>query len=408
MAKPILCMTAALFFWSMNSASAEDEKGKKKVFARITDVSGSVMITRDKQELPALKGMVCYQGDTIEVKKNSFAEIKLVCGSDSHVFVRPETMFSFASRKGSGAAAGRVILTLQKGALRARVKAGEGQSGFEIQTPVLLAWAWGTDFIVRMITVKETRVRVLEGTVSVSMVPETMGKYLGPQMLLLEDGRQIAVHEDIGFCSVQEIPKDLIQKMKETRGVVDDGLVRIQPDTEAVIQDTSTGEKVAVGDQGTESGKTTGVVQPQEETKRSETSETRLDEKERETSDFSESIAVPADPVDRGDSSLITNDRPPSPGTEIGGTVIPVADTMEAVVDSVDTVEVVDDNSEMIEHEDGLLSDTVFDQVIGHVTGTGGGESEDTDGNETSDEQFRLDEVNEERRVPEPPARPGN
>lgn len=399
------CITAAVFFCFWIMAAGEKAEKEKPVLAEIRHISGTVLLVRNNKELQAENGMDCYENDMIRVKKDSHAELKLKCGSGSRMLVRPETTCTLFSGKASAEDMKKFLFTLQKGALRAIVESPGNDASFEIQTPVLVASAWGTDFVVRVLTIKETRVSVLEGMVKVSLLPEAMGKYLGPQMMLLEDGRQIAVHADIGFCSIQEIPEDRIQKMKEPFGAAGIGIAPV-----AAEEDT---------------GRTGSADDSEPNTSETLTREDGIPEKKNQDAEGPEgegavrvtAVAPAGDnevaPVDTGlissdDTAVISNNTVPSPGAEIGGTVIPVENTMEAVADSADAIELPDDDPEVIEHGDGLLTDSVFDQVIGQVTGTGGGTSEQTDENETSDEQFRLDEVNEERRVPEPPARPGN
>ncbi|MFQ5355162.1 MAG: FecR domain-containing protein [Mariprofundaceae bacterium] len=174
------------WFWAIAVSmvmlgSPEASYAANKV-GNFTVVSGAVDALREQQDAPiaAEIGMDAFLQDVVRTKRRSRTRLKFL--DDSVLNMGANHMVKvkeFVYDEDNGVR--KAVLSSLRGTVRATVSkmGGDGDSLFEVESPTAIASVRGTDFIVKINSLMETIIVVLEGAVMVRNIdPDVKGQVM--------------------------------------------------------------------------------------------------------------------------------------------------------------------------------------------------------------------------------------
>lgn len=164
----VLSLTVGFAF--VNCGERKPSEAQRSMI--IVFASGNAMIVREGKEVPAKVGMVVNENDVL---KTTNGTVDLQTKNGSAVRIRNFTTVTISKLYGEGSADTR--LSMQHGGLLASVKRKSANESFTVTTPTAIAGVRGTTFSVDSNEGEPTRVKVLDGSVSMKPRVASLEKF---------------------------------------------------------------------------------------------------------------------------------------------------------------------------------------------------------------------------------------
>ncbi len=197
---------------------------------KFTVVSGAVDALREQQDAPiaAEIGMDAFLQDVVRTKHRSRTRLKFL--DDSVLNMGPDHMVKvkeFAYDEDNGVR--KAVLSSLRGTVRATVSklGGDADSLFEVETPTAVASVRGTDFIVKITSMLETIIVVLEGAVMVRNIdPDIKGQ------VMVRAGQKTSIAKNKAPTAPAFVPAQMQEVLiAETSPTIDTGVAGGVPGT---------------------------------------------------------------------------------------------------------------------------------------------------------------------------------
>ena len=202
----VLFLCGALIFVA---SSVHAQSGA--VEARVTSVSGRATISGNGRSNARLtRGVILAPGDEIDTTGGGRVVIDLSDGSQ--VVILPGSRIVFGDYRNAGSL--RELMQITLGRIRVRINNFKGKPNpYRIKSPTASIAVRGTEFLVIVETLGETRVIVLEGAVEVASLKNPSNK------LLAEPKRGVIVRPDstVDFLTADALTKEVGERDDENQ-----------------------------------------------------------------------------------------------------------------------------------------------------------------------------------------------
>ncbi|MDH5654268.1 MAG: FecR domain-containing protein [Spirochaetia bacterium] len=172
-----------------SAVCSEKSRAEESDVFMIIYSSKTSTVIRDGKKMKAFPGFILKKNDTIQTK-NGTVDIQNRSGS----IIRIRDSSSLTINTLLKAPANKAEVTLNEGAMLAKIKKISSDDEYTVHTPTAIAGVRGTTFSVELLDEDAPRVRVYEGTVSVK-----------PNLEILNDKSEEEIRKDKNLSDLKEI-----------------------------------------------------------------------------------------------------------------------------------------------------------------------------------------------------------